>query len=393
MAATLGHLCGIACQMVGLARGVRGLGDGGGQLLHAGCGFLKIGGGLLGACGQIVVAGGDFGRGGADGVHAGAYIGHQAAQLGSHGRDGAEQVAELVMAVVAGGDREIALRNGLGQLHGFVQRLGDGAGEGQRQAQSGRQHQGLHHPGQPDRFLLILLQLKAGGVALLLLQLHKVLQRIGVAANGTQILLANEVAHGFDIAGQLDLARLLVQRQDLGTHGCDLLQGGLVGIALSQFDDLCLQCTIDGHAFADTLVHALGQRLVGGHIAGEHALACGLGRTFPLQGEVDAIVIVGQSLHAGLQGLGGRVLVPQRDGQHHGQKPAQSAPQLGGDTPLIELHWLKILQKHCLAGANWWSAARPGSVVSVEKEAAVQAQHRSRRLAAGTRSWIYYVST
>jgi hypothetical protein len=45
---------------------------------------------------------------------------------------------------------------------------------------------------------------------------------------------------------------------------------------------------------------------------------------------------------------------------------------------LIELHWLKILQKHCLAGANWWSAARPGSVVSVEKEAAVQAQHRSR---------------
>ncbi|KWT66546.1 hypothetical protein APV28_4432 [Comamonas testosteroni] len=60
---------------------------------------------------------------------------------------------------------------------------------------------------------------------------------------------------------------------------------------------------------------------------------------------------------------------------------------------MIELHWLKILQKHCLVTAISRSAARPGSVVSVEEGAAVQTQHRSRRLAAGTRSWIYYVST
>jgi len=74
---------------------------------------------------------------------------------------------------------------------------------------------------------------------------------------------------------------------------------------LSQFDDLRLQRPVDGHAFADALVHALGQRFVGGHVAGEHAFARGLGRTFPLKGEIDAIVIVGQGLHAGLQGLGG----------------------------------------------------------------------------------------
>jgi hypothetical protein len=57
--------------------------------------------------------------------------------------------------------------------------------------------------------LVVLLQLKAGGVALLLLQLHKALQRIDIAGNGTQILQADEVAHGFDIAGQLDLRACL----------------------------------------------------------------------------------------------------------------------------------------------------------------------------------------
>ena len=177
--------------------------------------------------------------------------------------------------------------------------------------------------------------------SLLLLQLHKVLQRTGIAANGSQVLLADEAAHGFDISAQLDFTGLLVQRQNFGAYGGNLLQGGLVGVALRQFDDLGLQCSVDGHALLDALVHALGQRFVGSHIAGEHALARGFRRTFPLEGEVDAVVIVGQGMHAGLHGLGGRVLVPERDGQHHGQKSAECAPQLGGYTPLIELHWLK----------------------------------------------------
>ena len=336
-AAALGGLGGAAGQMIGLARGVGSLAHGGGQLLHAGGRFLQVGCRLLGTRRQVVVARGNLGGRSGDGVHAVTHLRHQAAQPRRHARDRTQQVAELVLAAVIRRHGEVALGDGIRQLHCTLQRAGDGTRQHQGQRQARQKHHALDDPGQHAGLLPGGLGLLAGRIALAALQLHEDFQRVHVPANRTQVLLLDELAECRCIAGQLDLARPLVQRQHLGPDGGDALQRRLVRIA-GALDDLGLQLGDQCRAFLDPAIEQAGQFLIGGGIAGQHPLARGLRCTLPLNGQADATLVIGQRLHAVLHGAGRRKLCPQRYRKHHRQQAAQRAPKLGGHAPLIKFH-------------------------------------------------------
>jgi branched-chain amino acid transport system ATP-binding protein len=156
-------------------------------------------------------------------------------------------------------------------------------------------------------------------------------------ATRPQILLLDEIPECGGIASQLDLARPLVQRQHFGADGGNTLECGLVGIA-GALDDLGLQLRDQPRAFLDPAIEQAGQFLVGGGIAGQHAFARGLGRALPLDGQADAVFILGQRVHALVHGAGRCELSPQRHRKHHRQQPSQRAPKLGGYAPMIKFH-------------------------------------------------------
>ncbi len=176
-----------------------------------------------------------------------------------------------------------------------------------------------------------------GRIALAALQLHEDFQRVHIAADGTQVLLLDELAERRGIARQLDLAGPLVQRQHLGTDAGDALQRSLVGLA-GTLDDLGLQLGDQARALLDPAVEQARQFLIGGGIAGQHPLARGFRCALPLNGQTDAVLIFGQRLHALVHGAGRRKLCPQRYRKHHRQQAAQRAPKLGGHAPLIKFH-------------------------------------------------------
>ena len=63
IATALRRLGGVGHQLVGVARGISTLRNGGCEFFHAGSGFFQIGRRLFGTCRQVVVARGDFARG------------------------------------------------------------------------------------------------------------------------------------------------------------------------------------------------------------------------------------------------------------------------------------------------------------------------------------------
>ena len=111
-----------ACQLIGLPRGVCRLGDGGGQLFQAGSGFFQIGRRLLGTCRQVMVARGNLAGRRRYRFNTAAHFAHHGAQFVGHGTQAAQQMAQLVFAVVMHIDRQITRRDGVCQIHGTVQR-------------------------------------------------------------------------------------------------------------------------------------------------------------------------------------------------------------------------------------------------------------------------------
>ena len=120
-------------QLVGLARAVGVLLDGGGQLLHGRRRLFQRRGLLLGARRQVGIAGGDLARGRGDVVHAGADPGDGGGQVAVHRLQGPHQLADLVTRAHGDVAGQVIGRHGARHRQRIRQRMRDAAGQQHRQ--------------------------------------------------------------------------------------------------------------------------------------------------------------------------------------------------------------------------------------------------------------------
>ena len=338
VAAALGGLGGRRSQLIGLARGVGRLGDRGRQLFHAGRRFLKVGCGLLRAGRQVLVAGGDLRGRSRNGFHARAHLADHAAQVGGHGRERAQQVAQFVLAFVAHVDREVARGDGIRDAHRLVQRTGDGAYRQRGQHDADQQHHGSAGLCNPLRHRVALQRLGLDLFALALLQFNKRFLRAYVLRHGRQQLVIDYALRRLDIARAARLLRLGDQPQHDGALGGHAFELRLVFRRIGGIDDLLLHRGNRLHAGLELGLQPLAEQFIGGDRSNHHALDSQLRHAFPAQRQGNAIFL-------GLHGLR-RLRVELH--RHHveacakGQKRQDEAqndgPEFSGDRKVVEVH-------------------------------------------------------
>ncbi|CAB3738837.1 hypothetical protein LMG26690_05513 [Achromobacter animicus] len=203
--ATLSDVRRAGRQLVGLARVVRVLLHGRGQLLHRRGGLFQRGGLLFGAAGQVRVARRDFTRTDVDFIHAAAHRGHGARQAFLHALDGRHQGADFVGGVDVHAYGQVACGDLVEAFAHNAQRTQHDAIHEQERAQ--RHHQNQH--GQTDVD-------EGHRRGLCARRLHHLFAEIVDVGGKVRELLEEQAAGG---------ARLRILERQVG-RGVALVQGG-----------------------------------------------------------------------------------------------------------------------------------------------------------------------
>ena len=139
-AAAHGHFRRAFRQLVGLARIVRILFHGRGQLFHGRCRLFQRAGLLFRAGRQVEVTSGNFARCRGNCIRAVAHLRHHAQQAGVHGFQRAEQAPRFIGGVDHDVRGQVARGHRLGHAHGGIDGTGDRARDDPR-------HEGAHQHG------------------------------------------------------------------------------------------------------------------------------------------------------------------------------------------------------------------------------------------------------